>query len=73
MRQDVVIDHTLKFCICHPESRECGRTIDLVNWDVCGPDQKQYEGFRCEDCEAWCSNECGNRDSLRCNECEAQR
>lgn len=49
----------------------CGRSIELVNWDIDGADHVQPEGFYDEKCMDWYSNECGIRARRMCEACVA--
>lgn len=69
-RGEKILGYNLMACEAHPGNRECGRTIELVNWDIDGADHVQPEGFKCE-CGAWTSNECGDRRTHVCRDCEA--
>ncbi len=47
----------------------CGRVIEWKNFDEGGPDWMQPTGFRCESCEQWSADECGDRKRKACRDC----
>jgi hypothetical protein len=47
----------------------CGAVIVWENHDEVGPEWKQPDGFRCECCDEWCDNKCGNRAEGVCGSC----